>query len=255
MNLLYTELTNDDGNPNQPYNVGTSNSFANKFTTTPGTEVHYAKIYVTNVGASALIFRIFDDNGTGGLPGTQLIQFTAAVSSLTTGWNNVPLPQANIITDPNGIFYIGVYEFASVSAFAIDTNSNGATFTKAGTTGAWTPLTTGNVMLRALVINPVANDDVTEITPVATLSNYPNPFSQKTDISFDLSKSGPAKLSIYNLKGQLVRAISTGTLDKGTHSLSWDGTDLNGHSVAPGVYYIRLESSGTALTRKVLRID
>lgn len=254
INLLYTELMMDDGIGDQNFNVGASNSFANKFVTYPGAEIYFAKLYLNAVGNSALIIRIFDDNGDGGLPGTQLLQFTAPISSLTTGWNNIPLPEANIITENNGIFYIGVYEYASVSTFALDTNNSGRSYTKLGVAGAWTPLTTGNIMLRALVNLSNSNDDMIEVLPVANLSNYPNPFSQATEFSFEMRKTGTAGISIYNLKGQLVRTLSEGNFGKGTHTLSWDGTDNAGSRVALGVYFARLEADGKTLTRKVVRI-
>ena len=254
INLLYTELINDDGTSNQNYNIGAANSWAVKFTTQPNAQIHYAKVFVQTVGNSAMIIRVFDANGTGGLPGTQLLQFTAPVTSLTQGWNNVPLPTANIITDPDGVFYIGVYEYASACVFGLDTNSNGDTWTKIGSAGAWTPLTIGNVMLRALVSWGNANDDLTEVMPIANLTAYPNPFSGSTDISFDLRKTGSAEVKIYNLKGQLVRTMSTGILAKGTHSLTWDGTDNSGSRVGLGVYFYRLESDGNTLTQKVVRI-
>jgi hypothetical protein len=254
INLLYTELLDDDGVANQSFNVGASNSFANKFTTYPGTILHFAKLYINAIGNSAVIIRVFDDNGAGGLPGTQVLQFTAPISSLTVGWNNLPLPEANLYTDPNGIFYIGVYEYASVSTFALDTDNNGNTWTKTGTAGAWTPYTAGNAMLRALVDNSSEAEDYTEIMPVANLSNAPNPFRQATEISFDMRKAGIANVSIYNLKGQLVRSLFDGTFGKGTQTLNWDGTDNKGSRVAIGVFFCRLTAEGKTLTQKIVRI-
>ena len=254
INLLYTELINDDGQSNQNYNIGAANSWAVKFTTQPNAQIHYAKVFVNQVGNSAMIVRVFDANGPGGLPGTQLLQFTAPVTLLSQGWNNVPLPAANIITDPDGVFYIGVYEYASACVFGLDTNSSGNTWTKIGSAGAWTPLTEGNVMLRALVSWGNSNEDLTELTPVANLKSYPNPFSQTTDFSFDLRKTGSAQIKIYNLKGQLVRSITTGTLAQGNHILTWDGNDDSGNKTTPGIYFYRLQTDGTALTRKVVRI-
>jgi len=254
INLLYTELINDDGVSNQIYNIGAANSWAVKFTTQPNAQIYYAKVFINTVGNSAMIIRIFDANGTGGLPGTQLLQFTAAVTSLSQGWNNLPLPTANIVTDPDGVFYIGVYEYASACVFGLDSDSSGDSWKKLGSAGAWTPITEGNVMLRALVTWGNANDDLTEVTPISNLMSYPNPFSQSAEISFDLRKTGSAKLKIYNLKGQLVRTLTTETLTKGTHKLTWDGTDNSGSKVGIGIYFARLEADGNTLTHKVVRI-
>lgn len=252
--LLYTEVLIDDGTSDQNYNVGVTNSFCTKFVTNPMAEIHYAKVYLNTVGGSPLIIRIFDDNGDGGLPGTQLLQFTAAITNLTPGWNNLAVPTANIVTDINGIFYIGLYEYASVSTFGLDTSASGSSFKKIGTAGAWTPITEGNVMIRALVTWQNSNDDMIELPQITNLSNYPNPFVQNTEISFDLSKAGKADLKIYNLKGQLVRILSSGNLNKGSHKLIWDGMDKNGSRASVGMYFARLEMEGKTLTHKLIRI-
>ncbi len=252
--LLYTEVLNDDGTSNQNFNVGISNSLATKFVTDPNAEIHYAKVFINSLGNSALIIRIFDNNGADGSPGTQMLQFTAAVTSLSLGWNNIPVPAANIVTDADGTFYIGIYEYASVSVFGLDTDNNGYSWKKIGTAGAWTPITEGNVMIRALVAWGNANDDYIEIAPISNLTNYPNPFNQMTEISFDTRKAGTASLKIYNLKGQLIRSIPTGNLAKGTHSFTWDGNDNNNKAVGIGVYFCKLEADGKTITKKIIRI-
>jgi hypothetical protein len=254
INLLFTELINDDGVSNENFNVGASNSFANKFISYPNTILHFAKLYLNAIGNSAIIIRIFDDNGAGGLPGTQVIQFTAPISSLSVGWNNLPLPEANIYTDPNGIFYIGIYEYASVSTFGLDTNNTGDTWTKLGTGGTWTPYTNGNAMLRALVDNSNDASDLVEVMPVANLTSSPNPFRMNTEISFDMRKAGTAKVAIYNLKGQLVRTLAENDYAKGSHKLTWDGKDNSGNFAGAGVYFSRLEADGKTLSQKMVMI-
>ena len=45
-------------------------------------------------------------------------------------------------------------------------------------------------------------------------------------------------IEIYSATGQLVRALSPGSLPAGSHRLEWDGTDSNSHDVASGVYVV-----------------
>jgi hypothetical protein len=252
--LLYTEVLNDDGTSNQNFNLGASASEAMKFVTDPDAEIHYAKVYLNGVGNSALITRIYDASVTDGLPSTMLLQFTTAVTNLSVGWNTLPLPDANIITDPDGVFYIAVVEYASAPTFALDTDSNGDSWKKLTSSSSWIPITEGNVMIRALVSWPNANEDMTEVPPVSNLTSYPNPFSQTTIVSFELSKTASATISVYNLKGQLVRTLEQGNLAKGTHAATWDGKDNNGSQVSPGMYFARLESGSATLTQKIVRI-
>jgi len=88
----------------------------------------------------------------------------------------------------------------------------------------------------------------------ALLQNYPNPFNPTTKIPFDLARSGPMSLKIYNLIGQEVRTVVSGHFDTGKYTVDWDGKDRAGHSVASGVYIYRLESPGFRMSKKLLFI-
>ena len=255
INLLYTEVLNDDGVSNQNYNVGSTNYMATKFVTEPEAEIHFAKIFINSIGTTALITSIFNNDGVGGLPGIQsVLQFTTSTSQLVEGWNVVPLPVSNIVTDADGVFYIAIREFTNPSAFALDTDNSGDSWKKITTVGTWEPIADGNVMIRALVSWENANEDLVEVAPVSNLNNYPNPFNSITNISFDVSKAGTADLKIYNLKGQLVQVVSSGNIAKGANNFTWDGNDQNGKSVGIGVYFCRLETAGQTLTKKIIRI-
>jgi hypothetical protein len=41
----------------------------------------------------------------------------------------------------------------------------------------------------------------------------------------------------------------------GTGTLSWDGRDDRGARLAPGVFFLRLESGGQRLVRRVVRLS
>ena len=82
--------------------------------------------------------------------------------------------------------------------------------------------------------------------------NYPNPFNPTTTISFDLAKSGPVKLMVYNIKGQLVRSLVDEALSAGSHKVVWNGTDSRNRRLASGIYYYRLETSNYSKTRKLV---
>jgi hypothetical protein len=73
--------------------------------------------------------------------------------------------------------------------------------------------------------------------------NYPNPFNPSTNISFSLPSSSVVTLKVYNLVGQEVATLASGTLAQGNHQVSWSGTDALGHSVASGVYFYRLQAT------------
>lgn len=114
----------------------------------------------------------------------------------------------------------------------------------------------GQVMFMELqIVFPleVENDDPI-VTPAPNIlhPNYPNPFNPSTTISFDMPKTGPASLNIYNVKGQLVRNLVSGTREFGSHSVIWDGRDNNGNTAPSGLYFYRLQTDNHTQTRKMM---
>ena len=82
--------------------------------------------------------------------------------------------------------------------------------------------------------------------------NYPNPFNPSTTVMFDLAQAAPVKLSVFNIRGQLVRHLADGPLGVGTHRVLWDGTDDNRRPAASGIYFFKLESPALNAVRKAV---
>jgi len=114
----------------------------------------------------------------------------------------------------------------------------------------------GAAAIELLLQTPnVAGDDEYVSSPALQLSNHPNPFSGNTTINFSTKENAPVNITIYNLKGQKVKKLLNANLEKGNHSVSWDGQDEYGKQAASGIYFYRLESVGQAVTAKMLRIN
>lgn len=79
--------------------------------------------------------------------------------------------------------------------------------------------------------------------PVATFlgPNYPNPFSGSTMIPLALKEAGPARLSVFDVNGRLVKTLLDGFQPAGGQTVEWDGRDAQGARVSSGFYVIRLE--------------
>lgn len=101
--------------------------------------------------------------------------------------------------------------------------------------------------------DPSANGDSVVIPAQLTLmQNYPNPFNPNTNIGFYLPQSGKVKLSIYNLKGQLVNVLADRDMPAGHSAITWDGKDSRGNSVASGIYSYRLQSGNHSISKKMI---
>ena len=77
--------------------------------------------------------------------------------------------------------------------------------------------------------------------------NYPNPFNPSTTIEFDLPKSSEVSLKVYNILGEEVATLLSGSLLSGSHSVEWDASNL-----ASGVYLYRLQAGDYVETRKMV---
>jgi flagellar hook assembly protein FlgD len=100
----------------------------------------------------------------------------------------------------------------------------------------------------------MAAEDNTIAVPVNALGqNYPNPFQSLTGIDFTLKDSSqPAKLTIYNLKGQVVKVLLDGKSKSVNNHLEWDGKDYAGNRAANGIYYYKLSTAGFVRSRKMV---
>jgi hypothetical protein len=90
-----------------------------------------------------------------------------------------------------------------------------------------------------------------ETERLALAQNAPNPFNPHTQISYQLTTDGPARLRILDVSGAHVRTLVDRIQAAGMHAASWDGRDDRGAEVASGIYYYRLDASGSRETRRM----
>jgi len=101
-------------------------------------------------------------------------------------------------------------------------------------------------------VTPVEEGTVPRVTILGP--NVPNPFNPRTEISFNLARSGQTRLSIFDMRGMLVRRLLNEDLPTGSHTAVWDGKNGSGQAVSSGTYFYRLESGRQILARKMLLI-
>ena len=89
--------------------------------------------------------------------------------------------------------------------------------------------------------------------------NFPNPFklskadrSTGTKISFSISEDSFVDLTIYNIKGQIIKTLINEYKIKGTFATFWDGKDESGKPVSSGIYLYRLKSNNDICTKKMM---
>jgi len=88
--------------------------------------------------------------------------------------------------------------------------------------------------------------------PGGELHVRPNPFKDRTEITFSTRATGEIALSIYDVRGSLIRSLASGRRPAGTHSAVWDGRDDAGTLVPSGIYFYRLTADRDTRSGKLV---
>ena len=92
-----------------------------------------------------------------------------------------------------------------------------------------------------------AIDDVAQLEDF-TMTAFPNPFSNKLQIAFELDNSSAVTVELQNLLGQKVTALETENYSAGRHELSIETSGLS-----EGLWICRVSSNGEYRTIKLLK--
>jgi flagellar hook assembly protein FlgD len=82
--------------------------------------------------------------------------------------------------------------------------------------------------------------------------NYPNPFTNKTTIDFNIAQPTHVSLSIYNLSGQKVKTLVDADYMPGAYHLQWHGRTEAGQTVPDGIYLYQLQTENGMLAKKMI---
>jgi len=100
--------------------------------------------------------------------------------------------------------------------------------------------------------SPLYNPQKEEQIAIAVFHNYPNPFNPSTTIRFTIDHDCIHKLAIYDIKGCLVKTLSEGPIKTGNHEITWRGDNDAGRCVASGIYFMKLNTPGKTICKKLV---
>lgn len=93
-----------------------------------------------------------------------------------------------------------------------------------------------------------------DVSTFEILTAYPNPFFQNTEIQYALPEDGEVRIDILDSNGALINTILWGPQYAGTNTVTWDGNNAAGTSLANGIYFYRVQYEGQSQSgRLVLR--
>jgi hypothetical protein len=196
---------------------------------------------------------------------------TLSVAENTASGTNIGAPfQA---TDPDGDLLTYSLQRGDAGSFSIDPNT-GQLQTNAAldfeTKSSYTDLAVratdsgglvGSVLVTVNVtdVGGAAPSIETQVLPETTelLLNYPNPFNPETWIPYQLANPAEVTLTIYDIRGVVVRKLALGHQPAGMYrsrsrAIHWDGRNGMGEKVASGIYFYTLKAGDYFATQKLL---
>lgn len=80
---------------------------------------------------------------------------------------------------------------------------------------------------------------------------YPNPFNATTEIEYSIPEDGTVRIDLYSSKGEFIKNLLWAPQFAGESSITWDGTNTAGGTVANGLYLYRVEYRGGVRTGRI----
>jgi len=186
-----------------------------------------------------------------------------------TGLTNLPTFQWEVSVDPDPMDYATyTFQVATDSVFtdiAYETITNadvGHELTESlpgDTEYWWRVIATDTDALFTeseafkFTVGYVSVAEIVELPTEFTLKqNFPNPFNPSTTIRYGLPEDSHVSLVIYDLLGNVVQTLESGTKSAGWYDLVWNGQTNDGRTISTGLYFARIVAGDYSQTIKML---
>ena len=121
-------------------------------------------------------------------------------------------------------------------------------FRKLGDQAAFEP-----VVWRDQLLNRQPGGAPQEVSKLSLGRTFPNPVRNVTSafVTVPTGERHTVKVSIYDVRGKLVRTLVNDELAAGPHSVVWNGRDDDGRNLASGIYFAKLTAGNETAERKM----
>ena len=82
--------------------------------------------------------------------------------------------------------------------------------------------------------------------------NYPNPFNPSTTIKYTLDDDSYVNVSIYDIKGELVKTLFNGYQNKGNKSVVWNSVNNENELMPGGLYIYSVKTENSIYSKKMM---
>ena len=76
----------------------------------------------------------------------------------------------------------------------------------------------------------------------------------RVDMAYSLPMPGRVVITVHDVLGRTARVLVDGDNPAGEHTVTWDGTDYRGVSVASGVYFARMVYGSEVQTLRIVLV-
>ena len=99
-----------------------------------------------------------------------------------------------------------------------------------------------------------ANLPGTEAMPdlPADVSIFPNPFTDRVQLAYELPEAANVQITVHNLMGQEVATVANGPQDKGAHRIEWSTADVP--DLSSGLLLFKVKMGETVITKRVMYV-
>jgi hypothetical protein len=178
----------------------------------------------------------------------RIICITSPCPGWTVALNGAVYLVDQIVFQPVGP---GVVSPSGIEEMALHAASYGTPTPLLPSTGASLPI----YGVESFPLQPVLAAPTTgPVAEIAGAIASPNPASGPMRVVFALPRAGQIDVAVIDAAGRRVRDLASASFTAGAHELTWDGRDDRGSATAPGVYFVRIESGGTARVSRVTRL-
>ncbi len=120
--------------------------------------------------------------------------------------------------------------------------------------GFTTEEATGTAMLELIDQTLDVEKENRGLAPVSLSLNrlYPSPFNAQLNIQYELRDSRPTRMSIFNLRGDLVWSRDLSQDGRGENTITWDAKTQRGEVLPSGVFIVQLSNQDFSQSQKIL---
>ena len=125
---------------------------------------------------------------------------------------------------------------------------NGCALTNADGFGSASPHR-ANLAMTILVTSAVDPGDADLPRKFELRQNYPNPFNPTCVIEYDLPRSSPVTLAVFDILGREIATLVHQEQEAGEHRVEWSA-----RSVSSGIYFYQLQAGDFRATEKMILV-